>query len=417
MRIAIYHNLPSGGAKRTLYEMVRRLSATHQVDLFTLSCANHEFADVRPFAHQHRVYAFSPRPLFDSPFGRLNQAVRLADLGRLRRLMQQIGRDVQAGGYDVLFVHPCQFEKCSSLLQYVSLPTVYYCQEPLRHLYEAAPYRPYDGVESVRRQWLNKVDPLPKLYYSRLKQGDRQNTRAANRVLVNSRFMQTAVDAIYGIRSHVSYHGTDGDWFRPLDAPTPPRPFVLSVGSLTPMKGFDFLVEAVGQIPAERRPLLTIASNFQNPPERAYIENLAAERHVELELVCNVSDEQLRQLYNQATVVAYTPHREPFGLVPLEAMACAKPVIAVAEGGVVETVQHQQTGLLVGRDPLLFAAALDQLLADPALCQRYGREGRAVVEAQWTWATAVAQIERHLLETLPTSIAPTFEPNSLPNLN
>lgn len=416
MRIAVYHNLPSGGAKRTLYEMVRRLAAKHQVDLFTLSCANHEFADLRPFAHQHNVYDFAPRPLFQSPFGRFNQLLRWADLQRLQKLTQKIGADIDQGGYDVLFVHPCQFEKSPSVLQFVHIPTVYYCQEPLRHLYEAAPYRPYDGGESRRRQWLNKIDPLPKLYYSRLKRTDQQNTRAANRVLVNSRFMQTAVDQIYGVASQVCYHAIDADWFRPQTVAVSERPFIFSVGSLTPMKGFDFLLQAVAQLPAEQLPLVTIASNFQNPPERAYLETLATELGVPLQLLLNISDEQLVRLYNQATVVAYTPHREPFGLVPLEAMACAKPVVAVAEGGVVESVQHEQTGLLAPREPALFAAALARLLDDPALGQAYGRAGRAVVEQRWTWETAVGQIEAQLAaQSRRTAVA--VNPISLPNLN
>lgn len=408
MRIALYHNLPSGGAKRTLYEMVRQLTDKHQIDVFTLSCANHTFADLRPYADHYHIYNFAPWPLFNSPFGRVNQAVRLADLHRLARVNRTIAADINRAGYDVLFVHPCQFEKSPSVSRFAQLPVVYYCQEPLRKLYEEAPYRPYDGVESSRRQALDTIDPLPKMYYSRLKQLDRENTQAATRVLVNSQFMQEVVEEIYQVEAQVSYHGVDVVAFHPLSVER--QHFVLSVGSLTPMKGFDFLIRAMGEIPADKRPSLVIASNFQNGDERLYLEQLSLDLGVELQLEGNVSDERLVELYNQAALVAYSPHREPFGLVPLEAMACATPVVAVAEGGVVETVVHEKSGLLVERDPALFAQAVCRLLDDPELVQAYGRYGRTLVEQKWTWDTAVARIEAHL-ETAVANPTPAYHLN------
>ncbi|MCL4262312.1 MAG: glycosyltransferase family 4 protein [Anaerolineae bacterium] len=408
MRIALYHNLPSGGAKRTLYEMVRQLTNEHQIDVFTLSCANHTFADLRPYADNHYVYHFESWPSFNSPFGRLNQATRLADLSRLRRLSQTIAQDINRAGYDVLFLHPCQFEKCPSVGRFTHLPVVYYCQEPLRKLYEEAPYRPYDGGESSHRQALDKIDPLPKLYYSRLKQVDQENTQAATRVLVNSQFMQQAVEEIYQVEAQVSYHGVDVIAFHPLHLER--QRFVLSVGSLTPMKGFDFLIKAIGEIPADSRPPLVIVSNFQNSDEQIYLEQLALDLAVELQLEGNVGDKRLVELYNQAAVVAYSPHREPFGLVPLEAMACATPVVAVSEGGVLETVVHEKSGLLVERVPALFAEAIGRLLDDPELAQAYGRYGRTLVEQKWTWDTAIAHIEGHLA-TAVAHAAPAYHPH------
>lgn len=182
-----------------------------------------------------------------------------------------------------------------------------------------------------------------------------------------------------------------------------PKGFILSVGSLTRMKGFDFLVQAIGEMPAHGRPPLVIASNFQNVKERAYLEQLAHELAVDLQVLVNVTDERLVELYNQAALVAYAPHHEPFGLVPLEAMACGTPVVAVREGGVVETVVHEKTGLLVERTLVQFAQALQRLLADPALAQMYGRHGRTVVEQMWTWDKAATTIERYLLTVVKQS--------------
>jgi glycosyltransferase involved in cell wall biosynthesis len=395
VRIAVYHDLPSGGAKRTLQELSRRLAARHQLDVYTLSSADHEFADVRPFAAHHHVIPFGPLPLLSSPFGRLNQVVRSLDLVRLQSRARRVARQIDAGGYDVAFVHPCRFEQSPGVLRHLRrTPSVYYCQEALRVLYEAMPARPYDDRAVGRRRLLNQVDPLPALYRRRLRAVDRANLRSADAVLVNSGFMAGTVREAYGVEAQVSYLGVDVTHFRPLGLDR--RPFVLSVGSLTPLKGFDFLIEALARCAPPQRPRLVIVSNFANEPERVYLTNLARERQVELELVGHAGEPELLRLYNQARVVVYAPVREPFGLVPLEAMACATAVVAVAEGGIPESIVDGQTGLLTEREPGRFAAAVQRLMADPDLGRRMGERGREHVSREWTWERATDRLEAHL---------------------
>lgn len=402
MRIAVYHNLLSGGAKRALAELARRLAVRHEIDAYSLSCSNHDFADLRPFVWAYRTFRFDPLPLLASPFGRLNQAARTADLLRLNRLHRQITQEIERGGYDVVFVHPCQFETSPSILAHLQrVPSVYFCQEPLRRLHEPAPWRPYDQGVSPARQLMDRVDPLIRLYHGTVRRADRRNTRRASRVLVNSEFMRAAVARIYGLDAHVSYLGVDSEFFRPL--PAPKGRFVLSVGSLTPLKGFEFLIGAIGQIPEQQRPPLVVASNFENPPERDYLQRLAAEGGVELRLLSRVADDQLVRLYNEAAVVAYAAIREPFGLVPLEAMACGTPVVAVREGGVLETVVHEETGLLAEREAKPFAAALSRLLADPQLAAEYGRQGRELVLRRWSWEEATRRVETEMQAVLPSA--------------
>jgi glycosyltransferase involved in cell wall biosynthesis len=395
MRIALYHNLPSGGAKRSVNEAVRRLVDRHHIDTYTLSCANHEFADIRPFVAKHVIYDFRPSPLFNSPFGRLNPLIRIMDVFRLDLLSQSIAKQVENEKYDVLLVYSCKYVNSPGLLRYVkNLRSVYFPQEPPRVLYETSPRRPYDLFKSVTRRALNRIDPLPYLYRKILRDTDRRNLRQADRVLVNSEFMRRSFDEIYQIRSQVSYHGVDTERFKPVEIAR--QDYFLSVGSLTPMKGFDFLIEAVAELPQKNSHALIIASNFQNPPEIEYLTSLANDRSVNLELLNNISDEKLVGLYNGARVTLYAPIREPFGLVPLESMACEIPVVGVREGGIPETVIEGKTGVLVERGAKEFAAALGGLIADPGLAREYGRNGREHVLRNWTWERAVNTLENHL---------------------
>jgi glycosyltransferase involved in cell wall biosynthesis len=196
------------------------------------------------------------------------------------------------------------------------------------------------------------------------------------------------------VDAYVSYPGVDIVKFSPMIAEK--RNIVISVGSLTPLKGFDFLIRAIALIPAEKRPVLVIVSNFQNQPEKEYLEQLAHHLEIDLRMVCNISDESLVKLYNEAKATVYSPIREPFGLVPLESMACSTPVVAVEEGGIRETIINKQIGILVERDPVIFAESVQYLLSNTALAREYGCNGREHVLQNWTWDKAVKTMESYL---------------------
>jgi glycosyltransferase involved in cell wall biosynthesis len=395
MRIALYFNLPNGGAKRAIYETMRRISEKHHVDSYSLSSSNHEFADLRPLVANYYIYPFKSSPLFRSPFGRLNQVSRSIDLLRLRLLNQKIARDIQHNKYDLLLAHPCQYEKCPSVLRYIrQMPSAYYCHEPLRAIYEETPLRPYEITSQQRKQILDRYDPFPRMYLRLLKETDRHNIHSVGTVFVNSRFTGEGVKRYYGVDSQISYPGVDGIQFHP--AGLEKQHMVLSVGSLTPLKGFDFLIRVMNEIPKNERPLLLLASNFQNPPELAYLSALADSLDVRVNFLGNVTDASLVELYNQAKITLYAPVREPLGLVPLESMACCTPVVAVREGGIQETILHGETGYLVDRDEASFASEVQRLLSDPALATRLGQNGREYVMKRWNWDQAVDDLEHQL---------------------
>jgi glycosyltransferase involved in cell wall biosynthesis len=394
MKIAIYHDLPSGGAKRTLYELCKRLAPRHEIWVYSLSTANQEFGDLRPLVVQNRVYEFQPSRMYKSPFGRLNQLQRLKDLHRLEVLNQVVAADMLKENFDLYFIHPCQFENSPSVLHYLEgLPTVYFCQEPIRVLYEEMPPRPYDKPESRLRTTVNKIDPLPGMFRSTLKKNDQRNLRAARMVLVNSQHILKQVKEIYGVDAIVNYLGVDADFFHPLNMEK--QGAVVSVGSLTPLKGYDFLIRSLAHIPANERPPLWIASNFTNPPEYEYLTGLAGDLGVTLQLHGGISDTQLVELYNQASLTVYAPVREPFGLVAIESMACGTAVIGVREGGLQETIQDGVSGRLVERDEISFANAIQNLICEPQLTAEYGNSGRRQVMQKWTWNAATDRLENN----------------------
>jgi glycosyltransferase involved in cell wall biosynthesis len=100
-------------------------------------------------------------------------------------------------------------------------------------------------------------------------------------------------------------------------------------------------------------------------------------------------------LLRSADVVACVPWYEPFGIVPLEAMACGMPVVASAVGGLTDTVVDGVTGVLVPpRDPSALARALHSLLADQARREACGLAGLDRVGVRYTWNRIAEDTER-----------------------
>jgi glycosyltransferase involved in cell wall biosynthesis len=393
MRIAVYHNLPSGGGKRTVQEMVKRLADRHGLDVYTLSTAEHDFCDLRPYCQGHYVFPYQPLPAVKSPFGRLNQGIRSVDLLRLMLVQRPIAEKIDAGGYDVVFVHNCQYTQSPAVLRYLRTPTVYYCQEPPRQMYEVPPPRPYYRFSKWQRVG-NSFDPLPYIYRKMLRKTDTTNVRSANSILVNSAFSRETLYRVYGILANICNLGVDTDHFRPLNLNK--ENFVISVGAMQAMKGFDLLISSLALIPPDQRPLLVIVSNDIEPREKDFLTGLTRQQGVAVEFRSRISNDELASLYNRALLTVCTPLMEPFGLVASESMACGTPVVGVNEGGLRESVVNFETGLLVDRDPESIAAAITQLLSDDTRRRQYGRCGREHVVQRWQWDSTIDRLEQYL---------------------
>lgn len=90
---------------------------------------------------------------------------------------------------------------------------------------------------------------------------------------------------------------------------------------------------------------------------------------------------------------------EHFGIVPLEAMAAQKPVIACNSGGPVETIRHEVTGFLCDPTPLEFSKSMARLLADTEMAAKMGKEARRHVTEKFSTKTFGEQLNRYVLDT------------------
>lgn len=393
LRVAVYHNLHSGGALRALRGMLNGLKDNFALDLYSLTCSENHFFDLIALANNNFQYEFSPLPQIQKPFGRLNFVARYIDLFRVDSIQKKIARDIDHKGYDVAFIHHCQFTQSPAILNYLKTPTVYYCNEPLRSAYEPAIYRPYNEKRSVSK-FLDKIDFIKALFNTKRKKIDNAAARTASSILTNSFYSREAIYRVYGKDARVVYPGIDTELFHPVDSTKDGG--LLSVGALTPLKGFDFIIRSLALMPPHKRPRLTIASNYQEPAEKAYLQQMSRDAGVDLRLLNKIGDDVLVQLYNQAQATVCSSVMEPFGLTPLESMACQTPVIAVAEGGLRETIIPGQTGLYIDRDPAQGAQAIQEIIDNPDNAFCMGERGRDHVINHWTWENSIPRLAQYL---------------------
>ncbi len=176
------------------------------------------------------------------------------------------------------------------------------------------------------------------------------------------------------------------------------RPRLLSLGRMVERKGVDTIIRAMLELPDAE--LLIAggppADGLGEDPEARRLSALADELGVSdrVILMGSVNHEGVPALIRSADSVVTTPWYEPFGIVPLEAMSCARPVIGSAVGGLLDSVADGETGLLVPpRDPAAVAAAARRLLADETLRRRLGHAGRLRAESRFDWARVAEQVE------------------------
>jgi D-inositol-3-phosphate glycosyltransferase len=180
------------------------------------------------------------------------------------------------------------------------------------------------------------------------------------------------------------------------------RFLVLQLGRIVPRKGIDTVVESLAllrdrhAIDAE---LLVVGGDLERPgsrdtPEMARLRALAARLGIghAVHFTGQKERAELRYYYSAANVFVTTPWYEPFGITPVEAMACARPVIGAEVGGIKSTVVDGETGFLVpSRDPQAVAERLAALHNHPELAHGMGEQGLRRAYQHYTWRTVALQ--------------------------
>jgi glycosyltransferase involved in cell wall biosynthesis len=408
MKIAVWHHLPSGGGKRALYYHVRGLvERGHTVEVWRPPSADTSYLPLNQLAAEHIVpLDWQPRaarnPLARPLASYHNVLGRMAAMDRhCRRCAEQINR----GGFDLLFANGCKFFHTAPIGRYADLPSVLYLQEPYRPLYEAQPRLPWLAIASAppggwwRPGYIGAfLRDAIRVQALRIQAREEvASAQAFTSILVNSLYSRESVLRAYGLAAQVCYLGVDTQLFQ--DRSQPREAFVIGLGGFTFAKNIPFAIEALARA-RPPRPRLVWVGNANNMAHMEAMQRLADAAGVDFEPKLRVSDEQLIDLLNRAMAMLYAPRLEPFGFAPLEANACGAPVIAVAEGGVRETIVDGANGLLVEAEPQAMAQAIDHLRDHPDIARTLGANGRRMVERQWSIDASIDRLEQRFAQAI-----------------
>jgi len=203
-----------------------------------------------------------------------------------------------------------------------------YCHTPMRYAWDQ--FEAYFGPARVGRMASRRLyRPL----LARLARWDRATAHRVDRFVANSGHVAARIRRYYRRDATVVHPPVDTVFFHP--APVVPEPHVLVVSALVPYKRIDIAIAACERL---GMPLRVVGDG----PEREGLERQAGPGAT---FLGRLSDDTVRDEYRRATAVML-PGEEDFGIVPLEAQACGRPVVALGRGGALETIRDGETGVL-----------------------------------------------------------------------
>lgn len=360
MKIAIFHELHSGGARRSVIEFGKQFQKQHTVDLYYVDEKENE--KDKAFFRRAYFFQFIPKKWIGHDW-KTKLYKDTVELYKLYKFHKKIAREIDKRKYDVVFIEPSKLTQAPFILRFLKTKKVYYCQEPLRMVYE-----PLLAIK--------KDLSFFKYYYEKLnrfirKQIDRSNLSHADVVIGNSKYTSNNIKKAYGITSLTSYMGVDTDVFKPVKKKKDID--ILFVGSYDFADGYNLLESA--------------KKYFKKLP---VIKVLAAEKQ------WITSDSMMRDLYCRSKIILALAYNEPFGLIPLEAMSCGVPVVAVNDGGYKETVVDGVTGYLVERNAKQLASKLSELLGNEDLRKKMGSAARKHALMMWRWEKNSLKLQEYL---------------------
>lgn len=230
-------------------------------------------------------------------------------------------------------------------------PNLYYCHTPVRAFYDL-----YD-VFWKRQSFFSSI--LFKIWAGVHRRLYEYYLTHVNRIVANSTNTQRRIEKYLNRASKVIYPPIDVSSFRSDKY----GDFWLSVNRLYPEKRVELQIEAFRQLPEER---ILIVGGYAEADHASAYANVALKNLPDnVELLGNVTEDELVELYADCRGFITTAVNEDFGMAPVEAMASGKPVVGMREGGCLETVIDGSTGILVNPDVSEIVNAINIISKEP----------------------------------------------------
>lgn len=402
LRIAIWHNLPSGGGKRQLYNHVKGLlQRGHHLESWCPDTADQKYLPLGGLLKEHVVPLKGTNDLFHSPVRPARVTRQLVEA--MEEQCRTCADAINGGEFDILFGNACMFLRTTPIARFVNLPSAICLHEPFRWFYEAMPELPWiappadSGGKLSFRSLRKRFGASSALNSIRIQaRAELEYAREFDVILANSIFSRENILRTYNLESKVCYLGVDTEYYKPTGEPK--EAFVVGVGTIYHAKGIDRAIRAVAAVERSKRPALVWVGNGASQSDLDEYTLLARRLGVTFTPQIHVPDSEVVSLLSRATAIVYTSRLEPFGLAPLEANACGTPAVAIAEGGIKETIRNGVNGFLASEDdPEVLGELIRRFIDDPQLVARMGAQARQYVQTEWSFDRCTDNIESRLV--------------------
>lgn len=349
MKIAFFHELHRGGARRGTNEFAKQLKKKHEVDLYTI---DNILEEERNFYSNIYHFNFTPK-VWKGNDWKTRLYKDTVELVKLWKLNKQIADEINNKNYDIAYVTASQFIESPFILNFLNIPKYYYLNDPYyRMIYEPSLFNPkrkgiirniYENLNSFIRKTIDKFN-ISKVDY----------------VLAASNFTMEQFIRVYGKKKGTTaYYGVDSKFFYPKN--TKKDIDILFIGSYDLLDGYPLFQEIFKEIKTKAKVRTVLVENEW------------------------LNDRELRDLYRRTKILLTTSYNEPLGLIPLEAMSCGAVVLAVDEAGHKETVVDGKTGYLIKRDKRKFAEKIDFLLKNESIIKKMSECAIKNTHVNWNW--------------------------------
>lgn len=371
MKFALYQPwiYLKGGIERSLLELVSR--SRHQWRIYT--------------SHYDQTNTFSE-------FSRHN-VTQLGAVSVNRNIASVLGSAVKVltlkiptDGCDGLVIW-CDGIGDLATLRNTGLPTYNICSTPMRPVFDPVYERLAYGDRSMSGKAAYKIFKIAfrmidRLAWKRYTGVIATSTEVRQRIIAGGLYKDSP-------RMKLFYPGIDWHAF---DVPVSYEPMLLVPGRIMWTKNIELAIDAFRKagLPA---PWRLVVAGFVDKKSRLYFEKLQKRAAgLAVDFVDSPSDADMAALYSRASAVLFPPLNEDWGIVPLEAMAYKKPVLATASGGPLESVRDGSTGFLLPPDAAAWSSALQHVAAQPGLIKTMGLQAREHVR-RFDWSQFVSGID------------------------
>lgn len=322
MKVAIVHDwlVNYGGAERVVEAM---LSLYPDAEIFTLVYDEKKMGKIFPKEKVHTSF------LQKVPFS-------LKMYTKMLSFMPKAFESFDFTGFDLVL---CSSSCCAKgVITPPSVPHIAYIHSPMRYAWDLYfDYKKRSG--KITSFFMDKMIPQIRLW-------DVISSQRIDKIIVNSNFIRRRTKKYWNRESEVIYPPVNTENLTPNNLP--PENFYVAFSRFVPYKRLDLAIKACGQL---KRNLIVIGSGSQEKELKALAESYTNinskenfEQSAKITFTGRISDEKVKDYLQRAKALIFCAE-EDFGIIPVEAQACGRPVIALKKGGAMETVLDGKTGV------------------------------------------------------------------------